>query len=70
LYSEDEVNDGPLAEAISAGISGGLRRITASISVLRDWVGNRKKYFFELRPIRPLGSYNARRRTPSFSIER
>jgi hypothetical protein len=65
LYSEDEVNDGPLAEAIRAGISGALLRMTASVSVLREWMGNRK-IFFELRSILSLGSDNARRRTPLF----
>jgi hypothetical protein len=45
LYSEDEVNDGRLAEAIRAGISGALLRMTASVSVLREWVENRKKIF-------------------------
>jgi hypothetical protein len=45
LYSEDEVNDGPLAEAIRADICGALLRMTASVSVLREWVGNRKNFF-------------------------
>jgi hypothetical protein len=50
LYSEDEVNDGPLAEAIRAGISGVLLRMTAGVSVLREY----RKIFFELRSIRSL----------------
>jgi hypothetical protein len=51
LNSADEVNDARLASAIRVCISVVLSRMTASVSVLEEYLGSQKKFLKSGKPV-------------------